>query len=156
MKRALLFSVFSTLLLPFACLAHVGSPDIFYEGNAGPYRLLVTVRTPAMVPGIAEIEVLSVDGKVTGIDIALSRIVGEGSKNAPPPDHMDRMSVDPSYFTGRLWLMESGAYQVRMEVLGERGAFLVEIEVNQDITETGQHGVNCLHGTQRGVPQPPH
>jgi hypothetical protein len=121
MKRALLFSVFSTLLLPFACLAHVGSPDIFYEGNAGPYRLLVTVRTPAMVPGIAEIEVLSVDGKVTGIDIALSRIVGEGSKNAPPPDHMDRMSVDPSYFTGRLWLMESGAYQVRMEVLGERG-----------------------------------
>jgi len=121
MKRALLLSVFSMLLLPFACLAHVGSPDIFYEGNAGPYRLFVTVRTPAMIPGIAEIEVRSLDEKVTGIDIALSRIVGEGSKNAPPPDRMDRMSGDPSYFTGRLWLMESGAYQVRMEVLGERG-----------------------------------
>ena len=43
------------LLLPIAALAHVGSPDVYYEGDAGPYHLLVTVRPPAVIPGIAEI-----------------------------------------------------------------------------------------------------
>lgn len=121
MKRRLLLPLFSTVFLPFACLAHVGSPDVFYEGKAGTYRLFVTVRTPAMIPGIAEIEVRSLDGNVTGINIALSRIIGEGSTNAPPPDHMDRPSSDVNYFTSRLWLMASGAYKVRMEVFGGGG-----------------------------------
>ena len=121
MKRALFLPLLSMISLPLACLAHVGSPDVFYEGNAGPYRLFVTVRTPAMIPGIAAIEVRSLDGHVTGINIAPSRILGEGSTNAPPPDHMDRSSTDPDYFTGRLWLMASGTYQVRMEVFGAGG-----------------------------------
>src|SRR6516164_6561882 len=121
MKRALLLSLLSMILLPLACLAHVGSPDVFYEGNAGPYRLFVTVRTPAMIPGIAEIEVTSLDGNVSGIDIVPLRIVGEGSTNAPPPDHMERSSTGASLFTGRLWLMASGSYQVRMEVSGTGG-----------------------------------
>ena len=121
MKRALFLPLLSMISLPIACLAHVGSPDVFYEGNAGPYRLFVTVRTPAMVPGIAEIEVRSLDGRVTGINIAPSRILGEGSTNAPPPDRMERSSTDPDYFTGRLWLMASGSYQVRMEVFGSGG-----------------------------------
>lgn len=120
MKRALFLPLFS-MILPLACSAHVGSPDVFYEGNAGPYRLLVTVRTPAMIPGIAEIEVRSLDRNVIAINIAPSRILGEGSTNAPPPDHMERSSADPDYFTGKLWLMESGSYQVRMDVFGRGG-----------------------------------
>ena len=39
--------------------AHVGSPDVFFEGSAGPYRLFVTVRMPQVIPGVAEIEVRS-------------------------------------------------------------------------------------------------
>ena len=38
---------------------HVGSPDVFFEGNAGPYRLLITIRPPQVVPGVAEIEIRS-------------------------------------------------------------------------------------------------
>ena len=121
MTRAPFLPLLSMISLPLACLAHVGSPDVFYEGNAGPYRLFVTVRTPAMIPGIAAIEVRSLDGHVTGISIAPSRILGEGSTNAPPPDRMERSSTDPDYFTGRLWLMASGTYQVRMEVFGAGG-----------------------------------
>ena len=34
--------------------AHVGSPDTFYEGDAGPYRLRVIVRPPGIVPGRAD------------------------------------------------------------------------------------------------------
>lgn len=117
------------IFLPSACLAHVGSPDVFYEGNAGPYHIFVTVRTPAMIPGIAEIEVRSLDGSVTGINIAPSRIIGEGSTNAPPADHMERSSTDLNYFTGRLWLMESGAYKVRMEVFGTGGKAEIAVPI---------------------------
>ena len=41
------------------CRAHVGSPDVFYEGAAGPYRLLVTIRPPQVVQGVAELEIRS-------------------------------------------------------------------------------------------------
>src|SRR5260370_39547185 len=98
--------------------AHVGSPDVFYEGSAGPYRLFVTVRTPPMIPGIAQIEVRSLDGNVTDIRIVPLRAVGEASEYAPPSDKMERSQVDAQYFTGKLWLMASGAWQVRMEVFG--------------------------------------
>ena len=35
------------------CWAHVGSPDVYFQGLAGPYHLTVTIRTPAMIPGVA-------------------------------------------------------------------------------------------------------
>jgi hypothetical protein len=120
MKPAFLFFLGCFFLVP-VCDAHVGSPDVFYEGRAGPYRLFVTVRTPPMIPGIAQIEVRALDGSVSDIWIAPLRAVGEGSENAPPPDRMDRSLADTQFFTGKLWLMASGSWQVRMEVLGAQG-----------------------------------
>ncbi len=35
--------LFLLLAISSAAFAHIGSPDVFYEGNAGPYRLLVTM-----------------------------------------------------------------------------------------------------------------
>lgn len=124
MKRALLFLLAGcVLIVAFVARAdaHVGSPDVFYEGMAGPYRLFVTVRTPPMIPGIAEIEVRALDGNVTDIRIVPLRAVGEGSEFAPPSDRMERSQADAQYFTGKLWLMQSGAWQVRMEVSGAKG-----------------------------------
>src|SRR2546430_16686743 len=37
--------------------AHVGSPDTYYEGSAGPYAVRVIVRNPGVVPGLAQITV---------------------------------------------------------------------------------------------------
>ena len=124
MKRAfLLFLTECAFIAAFVARvdAHVGSPDVFYEGMAGPYRLFVTVRTPPMIPGIAEIEVRALDGNVTDIRIVPLRAVGEGSEFAPPSDRMERSQADAQYFTGKLWLMQSGAWQVRMEVSGTQG-----------------------------------
>ena len=109
------------LVLAPACKAHVGSPDVYYDAMAGPYHLFVTVRTPQMIPGIAQIEVRSLDSAVTAIDIVPLRVIGEGSENAPPPDRMDQSRSDPQFFTGKLWLMESGSWQVRLDVLGSQG-----------------------------------
>jgi hypothetical protein len=109
--------------------AHVGSPDVFFEGSAGPYKLFVTIRPPQMIPGIAQIEVRALDGNVSDIEIAPLRIVGEGSKNAPPPDRMAAAKDDPQFFTGKLWLMESGSWQVRMDVTGAHGTAQMAVPV---------------------------
>lgn len=121
MKRTFLLILTGCVCVIPCCYAHVGSPDVFYEGMAGPYRLFVTVRTPPMVPGIAQVEVRALDGNVTDIRIVPLPAVGEGSENAPPSDRMERSQADAQYFTGKLWLMESGAWQVRMEVFGTQG-----------------------------------
>src|SRR5947208_5406275 len=42
-------------LLSLTAHAHIGSPDIFFDGTAGPYPVRVTVRMPGVVPGRAEI-----------------------------------------------------------------------------------------------------
>jgi hypothetical protein len=109
--------------------AHVGSPDVYYEGTAGPYRLFVTVRTPQMIPGIAQIEAQALDGQVNAIRIVPMRLVGEGSDKAPPPDVMERSAGDAKFFSGKLWLMESGSFQVRMTIDGAQGPAEMRVPV---------------------------
>ena len=101
--------------------AHVGSPDVFYEGLAGPYHLFVTVRVPQVIPGVAEIEVRSESKDVSSIQVVPLRLTGQGSNVAPAPDIAQQSKDDPQFFTGALWLMETGALQVRVMADGARG-----------------------------------
>jgi hypothetical protein len=109
-------------LIGAPCLAHVGSPDVYFQGEAGPYHLTVTIRTPPMIPGIAEISIRSADSGVRQIKIVPLYIVGPGSKYPPPPDALSPSKDDPQFFSGKLWLMSSGSWQVRIEVEGEKGS----------------------------------
>ena len=72
---------FLSLVLVFAAAlhAHVGSPDVFYEGAAGPYRLLVTIRPPVIVPGVAEIEIRSASPTVRQMRIVPLPLTGPGA-----------------------------------------------------------------------------
>ena len=117
-------------LIPLAALlvvadslvwAHVGSPDVFYEGQAGPYHLFVTIRVPQVVPGIASIEVRSESPRVRQVRIVPLRLTGPGSKYPPTPDVAGHSRTDPQFFSGSLWLMEFGSLQVRILVDGDRG-----------------------------------
>jgi hypothetical protein len=101
--------------------AHVGSPDVFLEGNAGPYKLFVTVRVPQVIPGIAEIEIRSESNDVSEIRIAPMQLTGPGSQYAPAPEGTVRSKDDPQFFRGSLWLMEFGSLQVRIEADGADG-----------------------------------
>src|SRR6202521_1043727 len=123
------FLVLPTALLTFLLvlvsavpsLAHVGSPDVFFEGDAGPYRLFVTVRVPLVIPGIAEIEIRSESNDVREIRVAPMQLTGPGSQYAPTPDVARRSPADPQFFTRSLWLMEFGSLQVRITANGARG-----------------------------------
>jgi len=117
------------LLLALPLAAHVGSPDVYFDGHAGPYQLMVTIRPPAMIPGVAEIEVRSSDPGLTSIKGVPMYIVGEGSKYPPAPDPLQRSKDDPQFFTGRLWIMGSGSWQVRLEAEGTQGSGTLAVPV---------------------------
>lgn len=109
--------------------AHVGSPDVYLDGAAGPYKLLIAVRPPAAIPGIAEVEVRTDAKDVTGVAAAPLPMTGPGAKFAPTADVLKRSTQDAQFYTGSLWLMSSGAWQVRLTVAGARGKGVLSVPV---------------------------
>jgi len=132
-RRAWVIAVFVMVtLLPRSASAHVGSPDVFIDGLAGAYRVFVTVRPPHAVPGIADVEVQLTSSDVN--DVRDVRIVplpltGEGARFAPTPDIARRSPDDPRMFTGHLWMMTAGAWQVRVAISGDRGEGTLSVPV---------------------------
>ncbi|HEY2548230.1 MAG TPA: hypothetical protein VGI46_19315 [Candidatus Acidoferrum sp.] len=110
--------------------AHVGSADVYFDGDAGPYHLYVTVRVPQVIPGIAEIDVRSSANDVDKVEIVPMRLSGAGSNFPPTPDVTVRSKQDPQFFTGSLWLMESGALKVRVSVEGSKGKGELSVPVS--------------------------
>src|ERR1051326_418640 len=121
--------IFLVLLSSTAAKAHVGSPDVFFEGAAGPYRLFVTVRLPVVIPGVAEIEIRSESSDLREVHIVPLRLTGPGSNLPPTPDVARRSQADPQFFTGSLGLMEGGSLQVRILADGARGKGTVSVPV---------------------------
>jgi hypothetical protein len=117
------------LLLPAQAAGHVGSPDVFFEGEAGPYQLYVTVRTPLVIPGVATIEIRSRSDDVRAVSVVPMRLTGPGSEYPPTPDAAVRSGADPQFFTADLWLMESGSLQVRITVDGARGRGVLAVPI---------------------------
>jgi hypothetical protein len=115
MKRLLGFLFAAVLLLS----AHVGSPDVFYEGDAGPYRLLVTIRPPQVVPGVAEVDIRSTSADVHQIHIVPTLL--KATDYPPVPDVAKPSRDDPQFYSGTLWLMATGSWRVRIDVDGDRG-----------------------------------
>lgn len=115
--------------LPLA--AHVGSPDVFFEGKAGPYQLLVAVRPPDVIPGVAKVEVRAVTAGVKRVELTPTPMTGEASKHPPVADVAENSPADPQYFEGSLWLMgiSQGAWKVRIHASGVAGEGEMQIPV---------------------------
>lgn len=128
-RRTRLVSLVFAFSVAAACFAHVGSPNVYFQGEAGPYHLVVMVRTPQMIPGVAEIEVRTDKPGVREIKATPLFIVGPGSKYPPPPDILHPAQGDGQFFAGKIWLMESGSWQVRIEADGEAGSGTVAVPV---------------------------
>ncbi len=131
MKRTLrlLLCVLSCLAFEPIARAHVGSPDIYLDAKAGPYQLFITVRTPTVIPGVAQIEVRSGSPGVQQIQIVPLALTGAGARYAPTPDTLSVSKQDPQFFTGSFWLMVSGSSQVRITVDGAQGKSVIAVPV---------------------------
>jgi hypothetical protein len=117
------------VLAPRGASAHIGSPDVFLDAQAGPYRALVTVRPPRAVPGVADVDILVPSGAVTTVRIVPLPLTGPGAQFAPTPDVATRSAADPTLFTGHLWMMSAGAWQVRVTIAGDRGEGTLSVPV---------------------------
>jgi hypothetical protein len=142
MKKSLQFVI--TLLLPLAALAHVNSPDVYFDGDAGPYHLLVTIRPPQVVPGVAQIQVRALSGDVNEIKILPLRMGVENK--APVADTAKRSSDDSQVFNGTLWIMVRGSWKIQIEVNGQKGAGTVEVPLPAVSlsSQPMQHGLGVL------------
>ena len=108
------------LLIAMPLAAHVGYPNTIFEGNAGPYPIRVIVRTPGVIPGLAEISVRSADPGITRVLVTPVKW-DAGSAGAPPPDEAKPVSGDRTLFSANLWLMARGSYSVYVDVAGTKG-----------------------------------
>jgi hypothetical protein len=100
--------------------AHVGSPDAWYEGNAGPYKVTVQVQLPGVVPGVAQIFVRVAGAKPDRITVVGNKFDATGG--APPPEIAAPVEGDPGLYAARLWLMSGGSNSVTVGLSGAAGS----------------------------------
>lgn len=124
------FLFIALLLLPGMCLAHVGSPDVYFDGYAGPYHLLVAIRPPSVVPGVAQIQVRCVCNDISQVEILPLRLSGQGAQFSPTPDVAQRSSADPQVFNGNLWIMVRGGWKVQINAEGQQGKGQLAVPVS--------------------------
>lgn len=132
--RRLCVLVLLVLLIPWRAGAHIGSPDVFYKGQAGPYPTAITIRMPGVVPGRAELTVLvRNDDPVT---VSFAPISSETpASNAPPAEAAQPVNGEINVFSGELWLMTEGAYSIDVRIHGSNGDGSVRIPVNSIATK---------------------
>jgi hypothetical protein len=127
--KSLLFACVFACAFTASLWAHVGSPDVFFQGKAGPYQLLISIRPPDVIPGVAKVEVRSLSPDVKRIELTPTPMMGEAAKHPPVADVAQNSTADPQYFEGSLWLMGSGSWKVRVHAAGTSGDGAMQIPV---------------------------
>ncbi|HEY2376960.1 MAG TPA: hypothetical protein VGH98_13365 [Gemmatimonadaceae bacterium] len=126
--RALTLALTFIALVPSLSDAHVGSPDVVFDGKAGTYDVRVIVRVPSVVPGLADVTVRVLRGDERRV---LIRPVfwRAGVAGAPSADVATPVHGASKLYSGQLWLMARGAYSVYVTVEGAEGSGTVAVPV---------------------------
>lgn len=108
---------------------HVGSDNVFFSGEAGPYPVSVIIRPPEVIPGLADVSVRVAGEGVERVTVRPVRWDAAPEGGAPPPDVAAPVAGDPELYAAELWLMTVGAYRVEVAVDGSRGSGEVSVPV---------------------------
>ena len=100
-----------------ATSAHVGTSNAYFDGLVGPYGIRVIVRTPGVIPGLAQISVRVTSGDVEQVTVRPLRS-DVGLAGSPPPDIAQPVPGDADLYSAELWLMTAGSYSVEVTVSG--------------------------------------
>src|SRR4029453_19554940 len=127
----------SIAALASVCLAHVGSPNTFFQGEAGPYPVRVVVRLPGVIPGLAEISVRVGDAKTARVSSVTAQAIqwNLGPEGAPPPDVAKPVTGDSELFATNLLFMTASAYRAHVTVDGSKGSGSVTVPVVSSATQ---------------------
>jgi hypothetical protein len=136
---------FGLFVVCFAAQAHIGSPNVFFEGKAGARLVHVIIRPPPVVPGLAEIAV-RVEGAPVQRVTVLPVYSKAGRVGAPPPDEAKLVRGETNLYAAALWLMKSGAYivEVNVEGVGDKGTLAVPVNSIATNTRPMARGVSVI------------
>jgi len=106
-------SIFGLLLSMSVAWGHVGSPNVFFEGKAGPHPIRVVVRPPEALPGTARVDIHFQNGGVTNVEVQ-AILFDAGPQASPAPVRAIAIPPDTNLFNASLWLFQSGSYSLRI------------------------------------------
>ena len=128
MKRFLLPFVFLSVVAPLA-FAHVGSPNVFFEGRAGAYSVFAVIRPPAALPGAAQISVRVHEPDIRAV--SLQPVLWQaGRQGSPQPVVAQRVPGETNLWSAEVWLLRPGSYTVRIGIEGLGGLGEATVPVN--------------------------
>lgn len=111
------FITFLGLLLGcVSAMAHVGSPNVFFEGWARAHNVSVVIRPPAALPGVAQVSVKIAGAEVQGVSLQ-SVALSAGRDHAPAPTEAKRITGESNVWSGELWLLRPGLYTVGITIV---------------------------------------
>ena len=137
--RRALFAALFLAIAPAVSAAHVGSPDVIFDGKAGPYDVRVIVRVPQVVPGLADVTIRLLHGDAREVTIR-PVFWRAGVNGSPSPDVAKPVRGATGLYAGQLWLMARGAYSVYVTVDGPSGSGTVSVPVMS--VATGRLGMS--------------
>ncbi|AYQ33503.1 hypothetical protein DTQ70_15655 [Runella sp. SP2] len=100
--------------------AHVGSSGVLYQGQAGGYRVLVSLMPPDVIPGTANVTVYVEEGNAKKV-MARPIYFRTGDEGAPSADELSAVAGQVGQFQGVVWLMAGGASSVQITIEGDKG-----------------------------------
>ncbi len=116
-----------SLLLAGHASAHVGSPNVFFDGKAGPHAVRVVIRPPAALPGLAQVDVRTEGGAaVSAVSVRAISLVS-GVDAAPPAVNAPPVAGDAQLFSASVWLLHRGNYAMHIALDGPGGSGEVRI-----------------------------
>ncbi len=115
------------ILIALVTMGHVGSPNVFFQGDAGPYPVRIVVRPPEVVPGAAEVSVRVEAPGVRRVTVRPARW-DAGLEGAPPPD--EAKPVSRHLYAAEVWLLTMSSYALEVEVSGIAGSGRVSVPVS--------------------------
>lgn len=118
-KVAAFFGIIA-LFLAMQVQAHVGSSGVLYQGQAGGYRVLVSLMPPDVIPGTANVTVYVEEGNAKKV-MARPIYFRTGDEGAPSADELVAVAGQVGQFQGVVWLMAGGASSVQITIEGDKG-----------------------------------
>ena len=118
--RTLCAALASALLLAANAAAHIGSPNVFFEGVAGVHPVRIVIRPPQTFPGLAQADIRVTDSDVTAISVKPA-FLDAGDETTPPASRATPVAGDAQLWNATFWLLRRGSYGVEVELESARG-----------------------------------
>ena len=109
--KPLLFTIIGLFAALQNARAHIGSPNVFFDGTAGGQLVRVVIRPPVALPGIAQVDIRTERAAAVTV---LPVLLGTGDDAAPAPTTAQPVQGDAHLLNAALWLMRSGNYAIRI------------------------------------------